>query len=428
MHILLIGLNHESTPVELREKLAFQPKRLGVALTQLTQQDGQGEQHIAEAVILSTCNRVEIYALTEDCHQGARSIKEFLSRFHKTPLVDFEACLYERRHLSAVEHLFCVTSGIDSMILGETQIQGQVKQAFELAQEYHTVGPFLSNLFRNALTVGKRVRSETAISEHSLSISHAAVDLVRTRFDNPAALNLLVLGLGKMSFMAVKALRRLGVRNLTVINRRPEHALELTKDLPVKIFGFDHLESCVRDADVIISSTAAPHTLLGFEQMRQIMNQRSHKNLMIIDIAVPRDIEPEVGRLENVSLYNIDQLQNQIGVNLERRCEAVNNAKDIIDAELTNFLNWLRSLEVKPVITELRDKVDEIRLQEVDRALRRFEKDLSENDANVVRELSHRIINKILHTPLVRLREEAANGNGHVYAASVKNLFDLSTN
>lgn len=428
MHILLIGLNHESTPVELREKLAFQQQRLGVALTQLTQQGGQEEQHISEAVILSTCNRVEIYALAENCDRGARSIKRFLSRFHKIPLADFQACLYEHRDLSAVEHLFSVTSGVDSMILGETQIQGQVKQAFELAQEYQTVGPLLSNLFRNALTVGKRVRSETAISEHSLSISHAAVNLVRTRFEEPAGLNLLVLGLGKMSLMAVKALLKLGVGNLSVINRTPENAQDLTKDLPVKTFGFERLESCVMDADVIISSTAAPHAVLEFEQMTRIMNKRSQKGLMIIDIAVPRDVEPEVDRIKNVNLYNIDQLENQIQSNRERRCDAVSKARDIINAELTTFLNWMRSLEVKPVITELRDRVDEIGSYEVERALRRFEKDLSENDADVVRELSHRIINKILHTPLVRLREEAANGNGHVYAASVKNLFNLNKN
>jgi glutamyl-tRNA reductase len=428
VHIVLVGLNHETTPVELREKLAFQSNHLGQALAQLTQPEGDSEAQISEAVILSTCNRVEIYALVESIEAGNKKIKRFLSNFHRVPLAVFEDYLYSFADLSAVEHLFSVTSGIRSMVLGETQIQGQVKQAFEAAQKHKTVGPILSGLFQNALTVGKRTRRETAISEHSLSISHAAVNLVRNSFPDVSTLNILMLGIGKMGLIAAKSLLQYGVRQLTIVNRSQERARELSHEFGVNVVGFEQLEYYLKTADVVISSTGAPHTVLSVEHVTKILREGRNQRLLIVDIAVPRDVDPEVGELEQVNLFNIDQLKVQVESNLECRCSEINKVREIINHEVTQFLTWYQSLEVKPVISELRHRAEEIREQELQRALNRFGPGLSEREAQVVRDLTRRIVNKMLHQPIVCLKEEASEGNGHVYTAAIRHLFGLEKN
>ena len=426
MHTVLVGLNHETAPVVLREKLAFQPKRTGIALAQLTQATHQLESEIVESVILSTCNRVEIYGLVENIEIGIAKIQSFLSDFHRVPLDEFQSYLYCVSDLGVVEHLFSVVSSIDSMVIGETQIQSQVKQAFEVAQKHKTVGPFLSALFRNALTVGKRVRNETAISEHSLSVSYHAVRLAQKTFSDLSDLNVLMIGVGETILMAAKLLLKRGATNLTLINRSAQHTRDISKELRIKAFGFDKLEPCLKKADVVISATGAPHVILTYETVNKALSQRKNKPLLIVDIAVPRDVDSEVGKLDNVDLYNIDHLKTRIEYNKEQRCKEVNAAGDIINAEIANFLSWYQSMEVKPVITDLRQKIEEIREQELERALRRFERVLSENDAKVVNDLTQRIINKILHQPIVRLREEAIDGNGQAYTTAVRKLFSLT--
>lgn len=425
MHIILVGLNHETAPVVLRERLAFQPNRTGTALVELTRASGHSDAEIFESVILSTCNRVEIYALVKKIEDGIAKIQSFLSDFHHVPLDEFQSYLYCVSDLGVVERLFSVVSSIDSMVIGETQIQSQVKQAFEVALKHKTVGPFLSTLFRNALTVGKRVRNETAISEHSLSISYHAVKLVQKSFSDLTDLNVLMIGVGEMNLMAAKLLLKRHVGNLTFINRTEQHIKDISKEFGIEAFGFDKLESCLKKADVVISATGAPHAILTCETVNRALRRRKNKPLLIIDIAVPRDVDSDVGKLDHVRLYNIDHLKTRIEYNKEQRCKEVNAVRDIINAEIANFLTWYHSLRVKPVITDLIRKAEEIREQELERALKRFEMELSENDARVVHDLTRRIINKILHQPIVCLREEAKDGNGHLYTAAVRNLFRL---
>lgn len=424
MHLILVGLNHKSAPVILREKLAFQPEQTGVAVTQLTQTNGCKESQIIETIILSTCNRVEIYALVTNIEAGIEKIQSFLSDFHNIPLNEFQTHLYSFFDSDVAKHLFSVASGIESMVIGETQIQSQVKQAFELAQKHKSVGPVLSTLFRNALTVGKRVRNETAISRFSLSISRHAVNLMEQYYSNLANLNVLVIGVGVISEITLRLLLKRGANNVKILNRTEQYARELAKAFGIEAFGLDKLKECIKEADVIISATSAPHIILDYDFVKSAMEQRD-RPLLIIDLAVPRDVDAEVNRLENVKLFDIDDLNAKIEYNREQRIKEIKAVREILHEETTNFLSWYQSIEVKPVITELRQKVEEIREQELGRALRRFEKALSQKDAQVVNDLSRRIINKILHQPIVRLREEAKDGNGQVYTAAVRNLFSL---
>lgn len=425
MDFFLLGLNHKNTPIEIRERLAFSPKRVIEALSQLTKNNGSTNSEVPETVILSTCNRVEIYAVRNDAELAAGKIKSFLSDFHQIHPKDFEGYLYTLSNRSAIEHLFCVTSGINSMVMGESQIQGQVKEAFELAQQSGTAGVLLSTLFGSALRVGKRARTETEISKHFLSISGAAVNLVRTAFPDISDLNILIIGIGEMSLIAIKTLFQLGAQNVTIINRSQERTKNVQGKFHVRALGFDRLQESLGEADVVICSTGAPHAVLTLEAMKNVLKKYGERCRLIIDIAVPRDVEPEIGKLPNIQLYNIDQLETQIEENLERRCSEINRVQDIINEEVANFMAWYQSLKAKPVITKLRHRGEKIREQELQRAFRKFKGTLSDKDAEVMQDLSRRIVNKLLHQPLTRLREEASEGNGDHYAAAVQNLFDL---
>ncbi|MFQ5651190.1 MAG: glutamyl-tRNA reductase [bacterium] len=420
MQIILVGLGHESAPVELRERLSFQAEKLERALIRLG-----ASTEIAESVIISTCNRVEFYGVARDVEEGLTYMKHFLANFHDVPCAEFEAHLFTAAGVEVVEHLFAVASSIKSMVLGETQIQGQIKHAFEVAQANGCTGPFLSTLFQNTLSVGKRVRRETAISEHSLSISHAAVALLKQQFPEVAKQRVLVVGNGKMGLLAIKGLLKLGVTDLTVINRTEENVRELARKLQVRALGFDHLQACLGRADVVISSTGAPHVIINKEMVENATAARTNRPLLMIDIAVPRDIEQEVGQVDNVTLYNIDQLQETIASNRERRTKELAKVHHILEDEVRKFVAWLQTLEVKPVITRLRQRAEVIGEQELQRAVRRFQAELSENDSRVLRELTTRIINKMLHEPISRLRAEAADGNGQNYTSALNHLFGL---
>ncbi|RMF61218.1 MAG: glutamyl-tRNA reductase, partial [Calditrichaeota bacterium] len=297
MEILLVGLSHKTTPVKIRERLAFPQNRVGDALMQLRQMNGDPQADLVEVVILSTCNRVEIYAVSRNAERAARRVISFLSDFHQIHLEEFQDTLYTRMNQSAVDHLFRVASGIDSMVIGEGQIQGQVKQALDLAHQYGASGPILSALFANALHVGKRARTETEINQHSLSISGAAVNLVRSQFPDLSEVNIVIVGLGEMSLIAIKSLLHAGAKEVTVVNRSRERIQNIVQQFAVRALPFDRLEQSVTEADVVICSTGAPHAILTFDAMQQVMKQRTDRPLLIVDIAVPRDVEPEVGTL-----------------------------------------------------------------------------------------------------------------------------------
>lgn len=420
MELILVGLNHETAPVELREKLGFQSEHLPRALSQLCSASA-----IEEGVIISTCNRVEVYAVAHSVQDGVSAIITFLSQFHRMDGSDFKSHMVTMTGLDVPRHLFSVASSLKSMVLGETQIQCQIKSAFEAALACGSTGAILSALFQNALTTGKRVRNETSISEHSLSISSTAVSLVRKRLPDLSNKHVLVVGNGKMGVLAIKALLKSGVGELTLVNRTEESAQELARDLGLTAHGLDHLEDDMARADVVISSTGAPHAVITRDMAERVAQRRNHRPLLLIDIAVPRDIEPDVSTVAGVSLFNIDQLQDAIESNREKRAQEMARAEAIISEELEHYQSWLQTLEVKPTIKRLRKRAEQIREAELQRALRRFESNLSENDSQLLKELTSRIVNKMLHEPIAKLRTEAAGGNGQNYTLAINQLFGL---
>jgi glutamyl-tRNA reductase len=369
---------------------------------------------------------VEIYTLVRDVNCGKKTVQKFLTNFFGTALGAVHGAFFQKTDLAAVEHLFAVTAGINSMVVGETQIKGQVKQAFETAKEFGSVGSIFSTLFQNALTVGKRVRNETAIGEASLSVSHAAAALIEESFENLAGLHALIIGIGKMSLLTINALKKRGLQDITIVNRSEENARKAADELDVEAFGFEKLSELLTKADIVVSSTGAPHIVLSEEMMRGVVQRRQAKPLFIVDIAVPRDVEPEVGRLDGVRLFNIDQLEGRIQSNLAQRCNEISKVRQIVAEEVIKFQHWYQTLEVKPVIKQLRQRSEEIREQELELAVRKLDTTLSEDELQVVRDLSRRIVNKLLHEPFSRLRHEATIGNGHNYTATVRSLFGLT--
>jgi len=421
MEILQLGFDHCKTRVELREKLAFGPQLLEAALQRLLQE----ADAVQEAVILSTCNRVEIYCVADDKSVALQQVKNFIARIHNIPCEEFERDLQVRSNAEAVEHLFSVAGSLKSMVLGENQIQGQIKQAFEMARKCRAAGPTLTQLFQTALKVGKRVRRETCINESSLSISHAAVNFLIDRTDAINDLNVLIIGKGKMGLMAVKALLKSGVRNVTLVNRTEESAKEIAHELGIEAYGFDHLERCLARADAVISSTAAPEPVLTTTLLRPVLTVRDARPLRIIDIAVPRDVEPEVATLPGITLHNIDHLKERIETSRAKRANEVSKVLTIIREEQDTFEQWLHTLSVKPIIMDLKKQAEQIREQELQRARRRLGAELSDIDSEVLEELTRRIINKMLHSPIVHLRKHAGDEMAASFPTTVRTLFGL---
>ena len=418
MHLIKIGITHETAPVEIRERIAFRAEMLPSALSRL-------KKGVAECVILSTCNRVEVYASVDSIKNGQAYIKAFIANYHNLNWESFASYLDIRIDEEAVMHLFAVAGSIKSMVLGENQIQSQIKQALDTARAEGAVGPILSNLFQAALRVGKRVRSETAINEFSLSISNAAVRLVERETLELASKKVLVVGSGKMGSLAVKSLTKIGVQDVVIMNRTADNARKLAEELHLGWAGFEHLESEVSGADVVISSTGSPGAVFTKEVVTRAMGDRK-RPLLLVDIAVPRDVEPEVVDIEGVTLYNVDDLRTSIDNNREKRSHELHKVEAIVADEAEKFVAWVHSLDVKPVIKGLRTLAEDIREQELQRALRRFESQLTESDSQVVRELTCRIVNKMLHQPLVNLRHEAGVGNRVDFADTVCTLFGLT--
>jgi len=422
MQLILVGLDFKTATVELRERLAFQPDRIREALRELYRT--RTSNGCSEVTILSTCNRVEVYAVAPD-DSGVDTVIDFMAGFHDLPRSEFEGHLYALTGDDVTDHLFAVASSTQSMVLGETQIQAQIKQAFEAAQSHGTVGIQLSALFRHALRVGKRVRNETSIGEHSLSISHAAVSHIHSALGDLAGKHIVIVGIGKMSQLTIKALKKYGAEHITVVNRTKERIAELTQDDSIAACDFGQLESCLASADVVISSTAAPHVIISHKTMASVANARQGRPMMIFDIAVPRDVEPNVGEIDGITLLNIDELQARIDSNRELRCAELAKVRRIVEEEVHEFDAWRQSLEVKPLIVDLRKRADQIREQELERAMRRLEIDLSSSDSEIVQDLTRRIVNKMLHQPIVNLRTEAEKGNAIECAGHVRRLFGL---
>jgi len=418
MYLFVLGIDHRSAPVEVRERVAFRPSQYGQALGALV-----GELGLAEAALLSTCNRVEVYAVAADL-EAAQAVGEWLHAFHGLAPGTLDEQLVLHANAAAVEHLFAVTSGVNSLVVGESQIQRQVREAASLAGAHHSLGPVLNTLFRRALEVGKRARTETMIDRHAASVSQAGVELARRVFGGLDTANVLLVGSGKVSELAAKNLLDNGARAITLVNRTLEHACQLAQSWGGHALPFEDLQPALNGADIVITSTSAPHTVVHLYHVQLALAGREGRPLILIDLAVPRDVDDEVSALPGVHLYNVDDLQSVAADNMRRRSAEIEAVRAIIEAEAAEFLRWLGARAVVPTLTGLRAHAERIRQDEVAKALRRIGP-LGERERSIVEALSLGIVNKLLHQPTVRLKQQSENGSGVEFASALRELFGL---
>lgn len=405
MHILKVGLNHKTAPVEIREKVSFQPEELEKALTQLRQ-----TKSILECVIVSTCNRTEIYAVADQLHTGRYYIKAFLAEWFsldKDSLAPYLA-IHERE--DAIEHLFKVASGLDSMILGETQILGQIRTSFFTAQKMDTTGTVFNELFKKAITLAKRSHSETDIGENAVSVSYAAVELAKKIFGGLERKRVLILGAGKMGELTAKHLHSNGVEQITVMNRTYEKAAELATRFDGQAKSMEELETALQTTDIVISSTGSNDYVMTKSSVAPVLKKRNGKPLFMVDIAVPRDLSPDLQDLESVFLYDIDDLEGIVEANLAEREKEAAKIRTFIDEEVLEFLNWLNTLGVVPLITALRQKALTIQ-SETMTSIERKLPDLSDRERKVLSKHTKSIVNQLLRDPVTRVKELAAEPN-----------------
>jgi glutamyl-tRNA reductase len=420
MLISVIGLNHKTAPVEVRERLAFSEALVEKAISDLVK-----NYDIAEAVLLSTCNRVEIYSvLPAEKQCSARQVSDFFAEFFDVPKDLYESSLYCYEADKAARHIFYVASSLDSMVVGEPQILGQVKEWFQLSQRLNATGPILNEMFQRALRVGKRVRSETMIGRSAVSVPYVAVEMAKKIFPELDEKKVTLLGTGKMSEVTVKNLQNAGVREISVVSRTPERAQAVAERLGTTPLVFDAEYEFLYETDIMVTSTDSPHFLIKKDKMQELMRRRKQRLLFIVDIAVPRDVEPEINGLENVYLYNIDDLEQIVHRNREERKKEIQHAEEIVEAEVLNFCSWLASLEVTPALKRFRELLEEIRTAEVERLIRE-NKHFNAEQRKEIEYFSRVLINKIAHTPTERLKELACSDRSCTYAEVLRKLFDL---
>ncbi len=420
MDIILVGLSHKTAPVEVRERLSFSGPQLTESTLKL-----RAYEEILECVILSTCNRVEIYTTVEKPELGVARVKDFLHSCQPDmPLDGITQHLYTHKNEGVARHLFRVASSLDSMVIGETQILGQVKDAFDSALLNKTTGIVLNKLFKKSISVAKRVRTETKIGESAVSISFAAVELAKKIFSNLGNKTGMLIGAGEMGELAAQYLVNSGIKEIVVSNRNYDRALHLAKAYNGRVVRFeDFLEEMV-NVDVVICSTGAPNYVIHAEHVQDIIHKRKNRPIFLIDISVPRNIDPDINHIDNVFLYDIDDLQAVVETNLRTRRDEAEKGEQIIDEEVGKFTKWFKSLEVVPTIVALKDRVEEIRRKELERTVGRL-RSLSPEEVQIIEGLTNTLVNKILHNPLVALKLEAHSTNGLLYAEAVRKLFDL---
>jgi glutamyl-tRNA reductase len=404
---VVVGLSHRTAPVEVRERLAVAPQDLERELREIA-----AHARLEEALLISTCNRVELYATSANPLQATQEAKQTLAKRLGDAAGD--EVLYQERGIDVVRHLFRVASSLDSLVVGEPQILGQVKEAFDAATEAGTVGTLLGRCFTQAFATAKRVRNETGIAEGTVSVSSIACELAKKIFGNLEGRRTLLLGAGEMGESAARSLRQTGT-HLHVINRSEERAQALA----------EHLTTELVEADVVIASTASPKFILTPQLMKGVVRTRRHRPLFIIDIAVPRDVDPRVGNMDNVFVYDVDDLQQVAEENLAVRAREAALAEHIVEDEVESFLTWRRSLELAPTIVALRKRFGQVAEEELRRALPRLQS-LSEPDRAVLEAMSRSLVNKLLHQPMTELKAGAGAPDGALLIDAVRRLFALS--
>jgi len=419
VHIHCLGLNHITATISIREKLSFNENHIRAALTRLGR---GGMDTIAELIILSTCNRIELYAISSQ--HSFSMLESFLSETRGVAASELNAYLYHFMDSGAVDHLFKVAAGLDSLVLGEPQILGQVTDALELARGHKTAGSLLNRLFQSAIHVGKRARTETGISRNSASVSSLAASVAEKNVRDVQQALVAVVGAGEMAELAVEALRKRGVERIVVINRTLERAQGLVERWGAEAATFESIDQVLCRADILISSTGAPHIIISTEMVRHAMLSRPECPLVLLDIAVPRDIEPEVTDIPHVKLFDIDHLNTNLEQSLAERAAQVPMVEKIIQEEMDEFLEFLGSLEMIRLIADLQQQAESIRRTELEKTLRRLP-DLTDSERTGIEAMSIALVKKILASPTSRLRAEAACPHAPEYAAVARTLFDL---
>ncbi|HYM37503.1 MAG TPA: glutamyl-tRNA reductase [Nitrospiraceae bacterium] len=420
MHIIVVGLSHKTAPVEVREKLAVPESRLDEALARLRTYAG-----IREGFLLSTCNRVEVYAVVEQIEEGHARIQEFFADTHLSLSSEqLTPHLYGYTGDRAIGHLFRVAASLDSMIVGEPQILGQLKDAFEVALNHKASGVVLNKLVRKSISVAKRVRTETKIAETAVSVSYAAVELAKKIFSNLSEKTVLLVGAGEMAKLAAQHLVDQGVRKVSITTRDAASAVELARRFNATSIPFEHFRREMAEADIVLCSTGASHYLIGVEDVQQAVRRRMNRPIFLIDISVPRNIDPAVKDIDNAFLFDVDDLEMRVEQNLEERRREAVKAERMVEDEVAQVLQWLKSLEVTPTIVALRNRAEEIRQAEIDKALARLQ-NLSAQERSVVEGLASAIVNKLLHGSLVTLKAESTSGGGAMFIEAARRFFGL---
>jgi glutamyl-tRNA reductase len=418
MKTVVIGLNHKTADVDLREKLAFNGPKLEDGIRQIRELP-----EIKETVIISTCNRVEIYLTVRDVGKAFEAIKDFFVRFFDIRRESLDNALYLYDDMQAVRHIFRVSSSLDSMVVGEPQILGQLKDAFEFALERKTTGVLLNRLLKKSISVAKRIRTETKIAENAVSISFAAVELAKKIFDDLPEKTFMLLGAGEMAELAAKHMINSGVTNIVIANRTFETGCNLAKEFNGRAILFeDYLKELVH-ADILICSTGAQKYVLLKDQMQKVMKDRKNRPVFIIDISVPRNIDPEINDINNVYLYDVDDLRGVVDTNILERQKEAKKAEDIIEEEIETFKKWLSSLDSVPTVIALREKAEAIKKEEMEKLLNRLP-EIGEKEKKAIEGLAGSIVNKLIHAPTVALREDSEDKD--IMIATIKRLYGLN--
>jgi glutamyl-tRNA reductase len=419
MHLFLLGVSHRTAPVELREQIDFAARGLDQALTAVAQKPSN-----AEAVVLSTCNRAELYVASENLEAARADLVSFLAEYHGLAAKALTPHLYERQDVEVARHLFRVAAGLDSLVVGEPQILGQVKDAYAAASEQHAVGQLLNKLFHWSFIVGKRVRSETSVAEGAVSVSYAAVELARKIFGQLKGRRVLVIGAGEMGKLTVLHLQGQGVGHVVITSRTAVHATALAESIGGSTTAWEQLPAALADADIVITATGARAPILMKAGVEAAMHQRRNRPLFVIDIAVPRDVDPAAGDLEQVFLYNIDDLQAIVHENMSRRAGEIGRAETIVEEEVGRFGAWLRSRRAIPTVVALRQRFEAIRRAEMARLKPKLAS-LPPEAQNRVDEITRLIVEKLLLTPTEQLKSVPDPDVMVAYSEALTRLFSL---
>ncbi|MBE9127460.1 MULTISPECIES: glutamyl-tRNA reductase [unclassified Coleofasciculus] len=421
MNIAVVGLSHKTAPVEVREKLSIPEAQLEEAVQQLC-----SYPHIEEVAVLSTCNRLEVYIVAKETEQGVREVSQFLSDNSQVPLHQLRQHLFILLHQDAVMHLMRVAGGLDSLVLGEGQILAQIKNTHKLGQQHKGIGRILNRLFKQAITAGKRVRTETSIGTGAVSISSAAVELAQMKVQNLAACCVTIVGAGKMSRLLVQHLLSKGAVKIAILNRSQARSEELARqftDANLELHPLADMMKIIAESDLVFTSTAATEPLL--DRAKLVAHLEPNRSLMLFDISVPRNVDSDVNELENVRAFNVDDLKAVVAQNTESRRQMAREAEALLEEEVEAFEVWWRSLETVSTISSLRDKVESIREQELEKALSRLGSEFAEKHQEVIEALTRGIVNKILHDPMVQLRAQQDIEARRQAMQSLQLLFNL---